>query len=70
LAYELGMNVGYVGHKPGKAIHQREPIVLFKPHDLGWEVRPIHMLARDRTACNRLRADSTFGQPVGVTEPT
>ena len=67
LAWELGMNVGYVGHKPGKAIHQDAPIVLFKPHDLGWEVRPIHMLSRDRVACDRLRADTTFGQPAAAT---
>jgi hypothetical protein len=70
LAFELGMNVGYVGHKPGKAIHQGEPIVLFKPHDLGWEVRPIHMLSRDRVACDRLRADSPFGQPSATTRQT
>jgi hypothetical protein len=70
LAFELGMNVGYVGHRPGKAIHQGEPIVLFKPHDLGWEVRPIHMLSRDRAACERLRADSPLGQPSAATRPT
>src|SRR5205085_5345181 len=29
LAWELGLNVGYVGHKPAKAIHRRYPIVLF-----------------------------------------
>jgi hypothetical protein len=67
LAYDLGMNVGYVGHKPGKAIQQGEPIVLFKPHDLGWEVRPIHMLSRDRAICDRLRTDTTFGQTPAAT---
>ncbi len=61
LAWELGLNVGYVGHKPSNAIHRRYPIVLFEPHGLGWEVRPIHMLRSDRVECRRLRANSAFG---------
>ena len=64
LAYELGMNVGYVGHKPGKQIREGRPIVLFKPHDLGWRVRPIHVLPADRARCSRLAVNTPFGAAV------
>jgi hypothetical protein len=60
LAYELDMNVGYVGHKPGKAIRRHEPIVLFKPHDGGWLVRPLNTLAAQRGSCASLWADYGF----------
>ncbi len=65
LAWELGLNVGFVGHKPSNAIRRRYPMVLFEPHRLGWEVRPIHMLRRDRAQCDRLRANTAFGPPSG-----
>jgi hypothetical protein len=61
LAWEVGLNVGNVGYKPGRAIDKGEPIVLFKPHELGWQVRPIHILAADRAACSALRTDTAFG---------
>lgn len=54
LAYELNMNVGFVGHKPGKAIHHDHPIVLFKPHDGAWLVRPIHTLPAASASCAEL----------------
>jgi hypothetical protein len=60
LAWDLGVNVGEVGYKPGKAINQRRPIVLFNRHNLGWSVRPIHTLPGNRAACDRLRTDTTF----------
>ena len=43
LAWALGLNVGNVGFKPGKEISSGKPIVLFRPHGLGWQVRPIHI---------------------------
>ena len=61
LAWELGMNVGYVGYKPGKEIHKGIPIVLFKPHELGWMVRPVHISAAKRRSCARLKTDTAFG---------
>jgi hypothetical protein len=61
LAWELGMNVGYVGYKPGRSIHKGTPIVYFKPHDLGWQVRPIHSSPATRATCALLRTDSAFG---------
>ncbi len=64
LAWELGLNVGYIGHKPSKAIKRGYPIVLFEPHRFGWEVRPIHMLRGDRAQCDHLRAHTQFGRAV------
>jgi hypothetical protein len=51
LAWDIGLNVGKVGYKPGKAIAQGKPIVFFHSHHNGWQVRPIHTPA----ACERLR---------------
>jgi hypothetical protein len=58
LAYEIGLNVGEVGFKPGRAIDKGLPIVFFKPHGLGWRVQPIHILPADRAACSRLKTDT------------
>ena len=60
LAWELRMNVGYVGFKPGKEIASGKPIVLFRPHGLGWEVRPIHIPAGRRASCAELWVDTAF----------
>jgi hypothetical protein len=71
LAWQLGLNVGYVGHKPARAIHKGYPIVLFKPDYLGWLVIPIHATPAKQAACARLRANSAFGaapnDPVAAT---
>jgi len=61
LAWETGLNVGNVGYKPGRSIAKGDPIVLFKPHRLGWQVRPIHTVAPNRAACASLRTDTAFG---------
>lgn len=60
LAWEVGLNVGNVGYKPGRSIDRGDPIVLFKPHKLGWQVRPIHIDAANRAACASLRTDTAF----------
>jgi hypothetical protein len=57
LAWEIGLNVGEVGYKPGRAIRSGKPIVLFTYSPGGWEVQPIHIPARDRARCARLRVD-------------
>ena len=57
LAWDTGLNVGNVGFKPGRSINSGKPIVLFKAHDNGWEVRPIHTLASERSTCARLRTN-------------
>ena len=61
LAWEVELNVGNVGFRPGHSIDKGNPIVLFKPHMGGWQVRPIHTLPANRAACSSLRTDSTFG---------
>jgi hypothetical protein len=58
LAWEVELNVGNVGYKPGRSINKGNPIVFFKPHQLGWQVRPIHTLASNRAACASLRTDT------------
>jgi hypothetical protein len=60
LAWELGMNVGYVGYKPGKEISKGVPIVYFKPHGNGWQVKPIHIRASDRARCAALKTQTPF----------
>jgi hypothetical protein len=61
LAWEVGLSVGFVGYKPARSIQRGVPIVLFKPHHLGWQVRPVHSLPSDSAACAKLRADTAFG---------
>jgi len=61
MAYELNMNVGDVGHKPGKQIHGHLPIVYFEPVDLGWEVRTFHVRARKVIRCEHLLVDTATG---------
>jgi hypothetical protein len=61
LAWEIGMNVGFVGYKPGKSIHKGLPIVYFKPHGYGWQVKPIHSRASDRAGCAALKTQTALG---------
>ncbi len=61
LAWAIGLNVGNVGFRPGASIDQGIPIILFKPHDDGWQVRPTHMLAADAVRCDSLKTDSELG---------
>ena len=60
LAYYVHLNVGNVGYRPGHAIDSGKPIVFFKPHLLGWEVRPNHMRRHHRAQCDRLARDTSF----------
>jgi hypothetical protein len=61
LAWVVGLNVGDIGYRPGKAIGKGEDIVLFKPHDLGWQVRTYNLPAPKTARCQALRTDSPFG---------
>ncbi len=61
LAWEMGVNVDRVGFMPGQAIRSGDPIVLFEPHLLGWNVRAIHPRRATRTACSRLATNTPFG---------
>jgi hypothetical protein len=59
LAWELGLNVGVIGYKPGREIDSGRPIVIFKPHRRGWQVRPVHIPVA-RAWCAGLRTDTAF----------
>jgi hypothetical protein len=60
LAWDIGLNVGNVGYRPGKSIDSGIPIVFFRDHDNGWQVLPIHIPASDRAACDRLKSYTAF----------
>jgi len=60
LAWEADENVADVGWDPDAEIKRGAPIVLFEPHRAGWQVRPIHVAAANRTRCERLRMDTPF----------
>jgi hypothetical protein len=59
VAWALGMNVGNVGFRPGKSIDSGAPIVLFKPHRAGWQIRTYNLPRDDRRRC-MLRRDSAM----------
>ncbi|MGH2877378.1 MAG: hypothetical protein ACRDLV_14090 [Solirubrobacteraceae bacterium] len=61
VAYEVGLNVGNVGFRPGRAIDRGDDIVLFKPHDLGWQVRLYNLPVAKQARCAALRTDSITG---------
>ena len=58
LAWELRMNVGNVGYNAGHAITKDKPIVVFRPHKLGWQVRTYHLRRADLKRCLALKADT------------
>jgi hypothetical protein len=61
VAWEVGLNVGNVGYRPGQSIDAGTPIVLFKPHRLGWQVRTYNVPSPKAARCRALRTDSGFG---------
>jgi hypothetical protein len=61
VAWAFGMNVGEVGFKIGRAIDGGTPIVVFKPHDFGWQVQPFNIAQADQARCDRLKTDTAFG---------
>jgi hypothetical protein len=61
LAWELGMNVGNVGFKPGRAIDSGKPIVFYKPHAYGWIVHADNEPPAVRARCARLDRGTAFG---------
>jgi hypothetical protein len=61
VAWEFGMNVGNVGYKPGRDIDSGKPVIVFKPHDLGWQVHPFNIPKADAARCDGLKTNSAFG---------
>lgn len=60
LAWEIGVNVASVSYNPSRSISAGKPMVLFEPHGLGWNVRPIHIPAAQRRECDRLTTSTPF----------
>jgi hypothetical protein len=61
VAWFVGLNVGNVGYKPGKSIGRGDQIVLFKPHDNGWQVRLYNLPPPLKARCDQLKTDTDFG---------
>ena len=61
VAWYVNLNVGNVGYKPGRSIGRGDQIVLFKPHDNGWQVRVYNLPAGVKARCDALKIDSDFG---------
>jgi hypothetical protein len=61
LAWVVGLNVGDIGYRPGKAIDEGEEIVMFKPHEDGWQVRTYNLSAAQQTRCGGLKTDTPMG---------
>jgi hypothetical protein len=62
LAWDLGMNVGDVGYKPGREYRRGIPLVVLRPRGEGWRVRPAHTALPKRRLCGRLRVDYGIGR--------
>ncbi len=63
LAWVIGENVGSVSFRPGKSIGAGKPVVVFKPHDDGWQIRVFNLAPGTAARCNALKRDTTFGGP-------
>jgi hypothetical protein len=61
LAWAVGLNVGNVGYRPGRSIDTGQPVVLFKPHLGGWQVRTYNLPASSQAGCAAMRTDTPFG---------
>jgi hypothetical protein len=61
LAWVVGLNVGNIGYRPGKAIGHGDDIVMFKPHKDGWQVRTYNLPPPKQVSCGALRTDTAFG---------
>jgi hypothetical protein len=61
VAWYVDLNVGNIGYKPGRSIGSGDQIVLFKPHDNGWQVRLYNLPATVKARCDALKTDSDFG---------
>jgi hypothetical protein len=57
VAWEVGLNVGNVGYRPGAAIDSGAAVVLIRPHAPGWQLRPYDHGRPATGACAALRRD-------------
>jgi hypothetical protein len=60
LAYNLKMNVGFVGHRPRQDTLKRVPVVLFTQRANGWALDTFHIRHHRRAACANLSSTVIF----------
>ena len=51
LAWAVGLNVGKTGYNPGLSIKRGKPLVVFKAHNYGWELRPYNLAPGTAKSC-------------------
>jgi hypothetical protein len=68
LAYDMKMNVGFVGHRPKKDLQRPVPVILFTQGPDGWTLEPSHLRVHNRLRCSSLEATVIFNSrhPRGV----
>jgi hypothetical protein len=68
MAWYMHLDVGFVGHRPDYELHQKYPIVLFKPMSNGWQSLPWHTLPSKLVRCAGLHSKYVFTarHPGGV----
>jgi hypothetical protein len=68
LAYDMKMNVGFVGHRPKRDVRRRVPVILFTQGPDGWTLEPSHLRVHSRLRCSSLEATVIFNSrhPRGV----
>jgi hypothetical protein len=68
LAYDMRLNVGFVGHKPKQDLRRHVPVILFTEGPDGWTLEPSHLTRDSRLSCNHLEATVIFNRahPGGI----
>jgi hypothetical protein len=68
LAFDMRMNVGFVGHKPKQDLRRHVPVILFTEGPDGWTLEPSHLHALKRLSCDGLEATVIFNHahPGGI----
>jgi hypothetical protein len=68
LAFDMRMNVGFVGHKPKQDLRRHVPVILFTEGPDGWTLEPSHLHADTRLSCDGLEATVIFNHahPGGI----
>jgi hypothetical protein len=62
LAYDMRLNVGFVGHKPKQDLREHVPVILFTEGPDGWTLEPSHLNADTRLSCDGLEATVIFNR--------
>jgi hypothetical protein len=68
LAFDMRLNVGFVGHKPKQDLRRHVPVILFTEGPDGWTLEPAHLKSDTRLSCDGLEATVIFNRahPGGI----